>query len=269
MEIAKLTKVVKNMLTRVDDFQHTRAGGTEKPRFTTRLGKLLGGLAVLALFSAPSAHAATYLFSFTTNQLLSALGPVNGVGGDPNYGDAAYFSIFLNVPNSGDTYSQAVAPDDWQSSTGSNSPFAANTGAWVEFGKTGTQVTVVAGGSTVNGVSSGAWSIVDNRSYYDNTQSPPAPPVGWGTTSDTIKTQMPGTDVFSFEVSGLSSANLTFTGYTSEVVFCSPYTTHYIFSLPLTGQLVPEPNTIVLLGFGAACLFAGVIRKKAKKRPAA
>jgi len=118
------------MLTRVDDHQQTRVSGTEKPRFTTRLGTLLAGLAVLALISVPSAHANTFQFSFTANDL------VNALKGDANQNDSATFAIFLDPRRRNHepydarqrhqlhlrygNFTGADGADDWQAITDSN-----------------------------------------------------------------------------------------------------------------------------------------------------
>jgi len=249
MEIARLTKVRKKMLTRVDDHQQTRVSGTEKPRFTTRLGTLLAGLAVLALISVPSAHANTFQFSFTANDL------VNALKGDANQNDSATFAIFLDPTSAGTTnpttlvngtnytYGTEISPvptgaDDWQAITDSNNPFGLGTELY--FGKTATEgkVTVVANTTAWNTyytLGNGTKTYMNGYSYSDTGSWP----IYWGSPA-TIDSNMFNTSpspVFTFTLVSNTITNgetVTFSGQASQVEFCPATNKDVTFQLQLT-----------------------------------
>jgi hypothetical protein len=238
----------------------------------TRLGRLLVGLAVLALFSVPSAHAATYLFSFTASQLLTAL------SGDANQNKSATFAVFLAPTNvgtygTGYTYGTETSPvptgaDDWQATVDSSNPFS-STAPDLEFGKYATQtsVTVLANSTAY----STGWNggTMSGKTYSDGG----TPPLYWGSTVGTIAANMSTSADFAFTLVSSSitpGESVTFSGEASQIYYDCPQTVVDVpFTLTLTAETAtPEPDTMVLLGLGVASLLAGVIRKKAKKRTA-
>ena len=233
-------------------------------RFLFGQSRLLWGCALVAfLFSAPSAHANTYLFSFTTAQLEGALDAV-----DTNHLQDGFFAIFLQVPD-GYTAVQENSPDptgsaDWVATTESYSPFL--NGTWIEFARddSKTDVTLV---SDANG---GTGSMFLGQTYSDG--GSPAPPISFGTTPGTITSIMASAAVFSFELIGATDpGSLTFNGKASAIesssltAFTGAKTTfpnNFTMTITDTGQ-VPEPATFIPFGLGAAWVMAaGVLRKK-------
>ncbi len=155
--------------------------------------------------------------------------------------------------------------DDWQATLAFPDPVHPSV-QYVEFAKLATQttVTVVAG--------TNAWSFLNGKTYSDAG----AAPTGWGSTVATMDSNtFPG--VFSFTLTMASNPGaVTFNGLASEVQssstssFLSPKTNVDVpFTLSLTAQSgVPEPDTTVLLGLGAAFLLVGGVRRKTKYRAA-
>jgi hypothetical protein len=229
-------------------------------------------LLVPLLFFAPSAHATTFLYTFTTTQLLSALS-----GDSHGEDESAYFAIFfkptsLGAYGTGYTYGAEYSPkpggtgDDWQATIDSSNPFSTSAPD-LEFGKLSAAglVTVVA---TNNAWSSAGPPSMQNYTFAGDggTSS-----VQWGTTPGKIDSQMSLSAVFAFTLNMASNPGpVTFSGQVSELTFCNVTEfTNTTFTLTLTGTLAaPEPDTIVLLGLGAALMVVGGVCQKAKKTAA-
>jgi len=245
-------------------------------RFLFGRSRLLWGCALVAfLFSAPSAHASTYSFSFTTQDLLTSLSL-----SDTNYSEHGYFAIFLQPSTltgysfNGIETSPRPAPegyaDDWQAALGTETAF---TGQVVEFTRdfNSSSASLVSG---ANGAPGG-----ENIFLYGgpNTYAGSVPiPTGFGNAA-TITSIMPLDAVFSFELTtaATSLGPVTFTGEASAIFSGSDQSFDPLktdrnigFTLTLDADLVaPEPGTFVLFGAGAACVLAAGVRRK--KRPAA
>jgi hypothetical protein len=247
-------------------------------RFVRGRGKLAWAFVVLALlFSAPSAHAATYLYTFSAATLLTQL-----QAQDPVYSESVYFAIFLQPPSAIGTYSYGteVSPkpagtgvaDDWQATLAS--PDALHPTNYVEFAKENTQSTV-----TVLAASSvWSWSNISPNVSFNglNYVNGGAAPGGWNQSSGATIDSDTFAQNFSFTLTNVTTGPgpFTFNGLASEIQSSSTTTvtstkvnTGVPFTISLTGTLVaaPEPDTIVLLGLGVALMFAGGVRKRKKK----
>jgi len=270
-------------LSKVNGLSETGAKGMHIIQFRSGRGPLGWFFVLLALlFSAPSAHAATFLYTFTTTQLLSALST-----SDTDYSADGYYAILLQ-PTALSGYSNLVpsqtTPDptdgtaDWQATTDSANPFGA--GTWIEFAKGNTQTTVTLA-SGANGGTGGR-----NIFYYpgigtDNTYSDSTyvgetgnvgPPIGFGNTVASITNIMAANDVFSFVLTDATNPGAVAFSGQAEAIWSSGSTATYntpktrtdiSFSLTLTGTAVPEPDTLILFLTGAALvLAAGILRNK-------
>jgi hypothetical protein len=237
-----------------------------------RWSRLLFGVLVLALFSAPSARASSYLFSFTTAQLLSALDAV-----DSTHLQDGFFAIFIQAPG-GYTVTQENSPDptpgpnndDWLATTIVNAGLG--TGTWVEFARNsanGKNVTLV---SDANNGGSASNNIFLNHTYSDAG----TPPIGFGTQTPTatIDDIMASTAVFSFVLTGATiTGSETFTGAASAIHSTSSSsftgattTTPNTFSITLSGTLLPEPATWVPLVSGVVFLLMVGMRRNKNRR---
>jgi hypothetical protein len=229
---------------------------------------------VALLFSVPSAHASTYLFSFTTTQLLGAL---SAPGGDANFSEDGYYSILLQPTTlTGYAAVQENSPkptgaDDWQATTQTDNPFIGS-GTWIEFAKLDVQtfVTLVSG---ANGAPGGQ-NIFLYGGPHTYSDSGLYPPLTFGT--GTITSIMAPGAMFSFMLDiPFDPGSVEFTGQASAIWSANSYSYDPIksvagipFTLDLTDTLVtPEPGTWVLLLAGAACVLAAGMFKK--KTPAA
>ncbi len=271
-------------LSEVNELSETVTGNkaTSTVRFlrgTSRLPWCLAALLACVFFALP-AHASTFLYAFSTTQLLGALSV-----SDADYSSDAYYTILLQptglaagytMPNQYSPKPGGVA-DDWQATTDSADAFGS--GTWIEFAKLDVQTTV----TLVSGANGGPGG--KNIFYYPgisplNTYSDAggSPPVNFGTTVASIDSIMAPGAQFSFTLGNLSSnpGAVTFTGeamaiessFSSSVYSGQKGRLDVPFSLTLTGtEVVPEPSTLILFLAGAACLLAAAILKK--KRPAA
>jgi len=241
--------------------------------FLSGRGKLACAFALLSLlFSAPSAHANTFLYSFTTAQLLGALDAV-----DATHLQDGFFAIFLQAPT-GSTISQVNSPDpnpgtnndDWIGTTIVNAGLGS--GTWVEFSRdyaAGKNVTLV---SDANNGGTASNNIFLGQSYVGGTGS--APPLAFGTVSAMISDVMASNAVFSFVISGATiSGTQSFTGAASAIDSSSSSTMSGTkttfpnnFSITATGTALPEPATWIPLVSGLACLLAAGARKKRNRQ---
>ena len=233
----------------------------------------------LSLFiSAPPAHASSFLFSFTTTQLLGALSAT-----DATFSEDGYYAVFLQPTTLGqDNYSvqQETSPkptgaDDWQATVQTDNPFVGD-GTWVEFAKLDSQtyVTLVSG---ANGADNGTQNIFIYGGPYTYSGSNKHPPLTFGT--GTITGIMPSSAVFSFslDIAVHPGSVVAFTGEAnaiwssgSSTRYAVPKPAYYIpFAMDFTEtspgnyEVVPEPRTWILFLAGAAGLLAaGLLKKK-------
>jgi hypothetical protein len=238
-------------------------------------------LALAFIGSSTPAQANTYLFSFTTSQILTALQTAQGTA---VYDESAYFAIFLQ-PNPAQvtnyTYSSVTSPNPtdtnaWVTNTitdpaspyfGYNNQTCTANCTWAYFEKapTATAVTLVSG---ANG-GSGGRNIFLNGDFSSN--SPP--PYGWGTTDALINAIMPGSDAFQFAIttnltlSGdftiLGRASSIKSGSASSMTLDTKENDGIAFTLTAT-QGVPEPGTWSMLAIGGALL--GLARLRVRRR---
>jgi hypothetical protein len=259
---------------------------------------------VLALLgSIPAARANTYLFSFSTSDLMSALQTSRGTA---EYSESGYYAIFVqpnptqitnftvtsaNTPNPTD-------PNAWDASVivDPSSPFlgygvnsCTSNCTWAGFYKdssyTGTaphttpnepDVTIVSGANNPG------TNIFLGHSWYDQGDTPYA----WGgQTSDfppvtlynqVINTVMPGSDVFSFAITTSQALSGTYQlkGYASALVSGSPTSmtgdtkdaTALAFTINVTVTSVPEPATWASLAAGMLLMIPLILRNVRKAR---
>ncbi len=234
--------------------------------------------------SVQPAHANTYLFSFTTSQLMTALEASQGTS---IYNESAYFAIFVQpdpVQISSYTYVSVTTPNGsdpnaWITNTitdpsspnlgySSGSPCTSNC-TWAQFSKdpAQTQVTLVSG---ANGGPGGS-NIFVGGDFYSFSD----PPYGWGATDAVITTIMPTTDSFSFIISTAQAltGNYTLKGRASVITSGSPFAmtldTKEDDGIPFTLSVeaqVPEPAGWILMLIG--CVALAVSRRRRRRSDA-
>lgn len=254
-----------------------------------------GARSLLLLFAlsllTTSAHANTYLFSFTTAQLMTALQQSQGTA---LFNESAYFAIFVQPdPAQVSSYSYVTGsltapnpsdPNQWDTSviTDPTSPFlgygtntcTANC-SWAGFYKDSSApyVTVVSGANYGPGGS----NIFVGNDWFDQGSAPFA----WGG-QDTdfnvlydqyMNTVMPGSDVFSFQINTSQplSGAITLKGSASALVSGSPTFMSgntkddggLSFSLTVTPS--PEPGTWASM-LGGGLVFLGLLYLKKTRK---
>ena len=217
-------------------------------------------IAALTLAVLPNAlHANTYLFSFTAQDLLNALGSQQP-SSDPQ---SAYFAIFLQPQLLSLSYDAVNTPtantpgQTWTTSTITDFS-SSGTGTWAEYTKGQTQATVEILSNTV------AYNGYDSfigHSYSDTL----AWPEGWGTVSGVIQSAYNGNEIFNFmiETSQILTTSVTVNGLASALEsnssfsYVSPKTAENIsFTLSEIPTYIPEPANWVLMVTGLALMVA-------------
>ena len=263
-------------------------------RGRSSVGLRLAGLAVLGLLAAPSASANTYLFSFTTADLLSAL-----QASDPAYSASGFFSVFLK-PTSGlinfttfgsesSGYTTGSSNNDYWQGTTINDPTDLGAGTWVQFSKYNDQLNVsLISGATNNGAlpdtifmpgANGGCTVSPSNCTYHDSGVPPQP-LMFGSTTGKITHIIAGNAIWQFtlDADGISGP-VTFSGLASAIVSSS--TTRFnlsglagnktdlkvAFTLDLTPS-TPEPETWLLFAFGSVLVLVSHAFKHQRTRRA-
>jgi hypothetical protein len=255
-----------------------------------RLSTLLEGsvkwlivLLSVLMCSAPL-RANTYMFSFTTQDLMTAFQTAQGSG---VYTESAYFAFFVQPTTSqisSYSYVSETAPTDpnqWQATTVQDysdpNYYFTSTGScttnctWAEFTKNvslpnSSNVTVISG---ANG-GSGGNNIFKDSSFAGGGLGLD-PPLGWGNNTLIINEIMPTTDSFSMVISTSQtlSGSYTLQGRTTALKSGNPGSLSnekesdgIPFTLTVTAvNTVPEPGTSVLFAVGILAIGVGSIRR--------
>jgi hypothetical protein len=266
---------------------------------------LVGGLAVvLALLGCPTAaRANTYLFSFTTADLMSALQTSRGTA---EYSESGYYAIFVQpdpaqITNFTVTSANTPNPTDpnvWDASVidDPSSPFlgygvdsCTSNCTWAGFYKDSTY-TGTPGHTTpnqpdvtiVSGANNPGTNIFLGHSWFDTG----SPPYSWGGETrgrpptilfnQVINTVMPGSDVFSFALTTSQALSGTYqlVGYASALISGDPGSmtgdtkdsAGLAFSMDVTLGSTPEPATWTSLVGGMLLMFPLILRNVRKAR---
>ena len=234
------------------------------------------GFVVAWLALIPAAHANTYIFSLSTQQLLNLAGVSS---------NGAYYALFLQPQGLGSysyAYESATIPagdDGWTSTTDTAATLNAAAGApifgssdWMQF-----SINYSLNGATVvTKDANGSTDYVGQS--YTNTSGSATPPVAWDTTSVTINHLMGASGntvgVFFFELTVPGSTTTTLnTNFDLIASYLTPLggglfkdNLGQSLSFSLTGDTIPEPATALLMLGGLAGLIAA---KKKMSRSAA
>jgi hypothetical protein len=226
---------------------------------------LLAAAGILLTLAAAPAHANSYLFSFTAQQLLTALAQP-GAQGPTVEQESAYFGIWLKPNLTTYSYTTVWSPNStsqqaWQANT-INDPADLGTGTWAGFNKDYNQAAV----AILSDANAGG-TPDDNIFMYSNYtgSASPAPPIGWGATQETMVELISSGALFKFMIDtpDTISGPVTVTGKASALISGSTLSmtggtkdfTGLNFSISGTPQYVPEPSPFVLFLAGAIALF--------------
>jgi hypothetical protein len=269
------------------------------------LAKLIA-LATVLLASTQAAHANTYLFSFSTSDLMTALQTSRGPA---EYSESAYYAIFVQ-PDPGQISSFTVTaantpnptdPNVWDASVinDPSSPFlgygvthCTSDCTWAGFYKdssyTGTPPSTTPNEpdvTIVSGANNPGTNIFLGHSWRDTGQTPYA----WGgqTTgfppatlyNQVINTVMAGSDVFSFAITTSQALSGTYQlqGYASALVSGSSTSmtgdtkdsTGLAFTINVTVATTPEPGTWTSALGGMLLMVPLILRSVRKARKGA
>jgi hypothetical protein len=248
---------------------------------------------VLALLgSSQAAHANTYLFSFSTADLMSALQTSRGTA---EYSESGYFAIFVQ-PNPSQIASFTVTaantpnptdPNIWDASVinDPSSPFlgygvstCTTDCTWAGFYKDSSEPDV----TIVSGANNPGTNIFLGHSWYDQGVTPYA----WGGEStgfppvvlynQVINTVMAGSDVFSFAITTTQALSGTYQlkGYASALVSGSSTSmtgdtkdaTGLAFTINVSINPTPEPGTWASVVGGMLLMAPLIVRRVRKTR---
>lgn len=230
--------------------------------------------AVLTMTCANTAHADTYLFTFTANDLLTDLA---GFSSSTGYNAAltGTYAVFFQPQNSYTAKSSTAQDATWKSAPAINTNSAAfsgdgfaSTGNWIGFYKDPAQTTI----DVITSSAKFPASV-----HGESSGDPTTDPSRWGTT--TLQANVMSTaDVFTFTLNIPTSSSATFATnfsiYASGMVSRSPLPgfKEQAFGpsdfISLTGTQTPEPAPAVFLAIGGVLLFLGLRKKNAAAKVA-
>jgi hypothetical protein len=253
-----------------------------KRRTAGKIRKVLMSALLLGMgvgLAAPTARANTYLFTFTTQQVMTALKTSQGTA---VYNESAYFDIFVqpdtavvtNYSFLSETAPNVGSLNAWQSTTVtdfSSSNVPAGTSAF--YGKLPGQTSV----DVISGANAGG-TPADNIflfSSYNDAVGTGSPNYGWGSVIGEIDNIMTTGSIFKFMISTslTLSSPITLHGTASALISNSPLSASGIkdqagitFSLTATPTAVPEPGPQWALAGGIALLAALHFGRRARTR---